>query len=169
MQRIRPAAAVLCPHSSACNKKGTIMARAGFLSRFLAFLIDGIVLSIISWVLTLLFAPFLGAAQSTDPGLIALLLGGIGMVLVVILFFLEFIYFGWLWSRNGQSLGMRVTNIKVLRRDGAALSFLRGGLRGTVGYWISGLVFGLGFLWAAFDGRKEAWHDKLFDTGVFTA
>jgi uncharacterized RDD family membrane protein YckC len=37
-------------------------------------------------------------------------------------------------------------------------------LRGTVGYWISGLVFGLGFIWAAFDGRKEAWHDKLFDT-----
>jgi uncharacterized RDD family membrane protein YckC len=145
------------------------MARAGFWSRFLAFLIDSIALSLISWVLTVLAAPFLGIAQSTDSGLFALFLGGIGFMLAIILLFLQFIYFGWLWSRSGQSVGMRVVNIRVLRRDGAGLSFLRAGLRGTVGYWISGLVFGLGFLWAAFDARKEAWHDKLFDTGVFTA
>ncbi len=38
--------------------------------------------------------------------------------------------------------------------------------RGTLGYYISGLVFSLGFIWAAFDSRKETWHDKLFDTWV---
>jgi uncharacterized RDD family membrane protein YckC len=145
------------------------MARAGFLSRFLAFLIDGIALSVVSWVLSLVVVPFMGAADATDSGLLALIAGGVALVLAVILFFLQFFYFGWLWSRNGQSLGMRAVNIKVLRRDGAKLSFLRAALRGTIGYWISGLVFGLGFLWAAFDGRKEAWHDKMFDTGVFTA
>ena len=45
----------------------------------------------------------------------------------------------------------------------------RGGFRGTIGYWISGLIFGLGFIWAAFDQDKEAWHDKLFDTWVVQA
>jgi uncharacterized RDD family membrane protein YckC len=62
---------------------------------------------------------------------------------------------------------MRLLNIKVLKRDGALMGFWSAGFRGTVGYWISGLVFGLGFLWAAFDGNKEAWHDKIFGTGVF--
>jgi uncharacterized RDD family membrane protein YckC len=145
------------------------MARAGFLSRFLAFLIDGIALSVISWLLSLIFFPFMGAAESTNSGIFAVFLGGIGLVLGLILLFLQFIYFGYLWSKSGQSLGMRVVNIRVARRDGAKLDFLRAGLRGTLGYWISGLIFGLGFLWAAFDGNKEAWHDKLFDTGVFTA
>ena len=94
------------------------MARAGFLSRFLAFLIDGIALSVVSWVLSLVVVPFMGAADTTDSGLLALIAGGVALVLAVILLFLQFFYFGWLWSRNGQSLGMRVVNIKVLRRDG---------------------------------------------------
>lgn len=46
------------------------------------------------------------------------------------------------------------------------ISFWRAAFRGTLGYIISGFVFSLGFIWAAFDGQKEAWHDKLFDTWV---
>ncbi len=79
----------------------------------------------------------------------------------IILIFINFFYFGYLWSRNGQSFGMRLLGIKVTKRDGAQMGFLGAGLRGTVGYWISGLIFGLGFIWAAFDGNKEAWHDKI--------
>ena len=142
------------------------MAKAGFLARFLAFLIDGIMLSIISWLLSLVLVPFMGVADATNSNMLALIVGGVGLVIAVILLFLQFIYFGYLWSKSGQSLGMKVTHIKVLRRDGAGLSFWRGGFRGTVGYWISGLIFGIGFIWAAFDGRQEAWHDKLFDTSV---
>lgn len=145
------------------------MAKAGFLARFLAFLIDAIMLSIISWLLSLVLVPFMGAADSTNSNMLALIAGGIGLVIVVILLFLQFIYFGYLWSKSGQSLGMKLTHIKVVRRDGSPLSFWRAGFRGTLGYWISSLVFGLGFIWAAFDGRKEAWHDKLFDTSVNVA
>jgi uncharacterized RDD family membrane protein YckC len=49
------------------------------------------------------------------------------------------------------------------------MSYVRAALRGTVGYWISGFIFGLGYIWAAFDSDKEAWHDKLFDTSVIEA
>jgi uncharacterized RDD family membrane protein YckC len=144
------------------------MARAGFLPRFLAFLIDNIALGVISWALSLLALPFLNLAEG-DSSLMAVFAGGAVVFLVLILLLLQFLYFGWLWSKSGQSLGMKVVNIRVVREDGSGLSFLRAGLRGTVGYWISSLVLGLGFLWAAFDGRKQAWHDKIFDTGVFTA
>jgi len=57
--------------------------------------------------------------------------------------------------------------MKVVRQTGADdLSFIRAGLRGTLGYWLSGLVFGLGYLWALVDPQQETWHDKIFDTWV---
>jgi uncharacterized RDD family membrane protein YckC len=79
---------------------------------------------------------------------------------------MQFVYFGYFWGKDGQSLGMKLVNIKVIHRDSDQISFLRGGLRGTFGYWVSSLIFGLGFLWAAFDAEKETWHDKIFDTWV---
>ncbi len=145
------------------------MPRAGFLVRFVALFVDHLALGIIAWVLTIIVAPIIGATAATGIPIVSWVAGAFGLVLGFILLFLQFLYFGWLWNANGQSFGMRLVNIKVLRRDGSRVSFLRGGLRGTIGYWISALVFGLGFIWAAFDARKEAWHDKLFDTTVVVA
>jgi len=33
-------------------------------------------------------------------------------------------------------------------------------------YWISSIPLGLGFVWVAFDGRKQGWHDKIAGTVV---
>ena len=33
-------------------------------------------------------------------------------------------------------------------------------------YYLSALVFFLGFLWVAFDRRKQGWHDKIAGTVV---
>jgi uncharacterized RDD family membrane protein YckC len=33
-------------------------------------------------------------------------------------------------------------------------------------YWVSALPLGIGFIWAAFDRRKQGWHDKLAGTVV---
>ena len=35
-----------------------------------------------------------------------------------------------------------------------------------LGYYVSTLAIGLGFLWIAFDARKQAWHDKMARTVV---
>ena len=35
-----------------------------------------------------------------------------------------------------------------------------------VGYLVSIIPFGLGFIWIAFDRRKQGWHDKLSGTAV---
>lgn len=141
------------------------MERAGFLTRFLALLVDMIAIGVVGAVLTWLMSLLAGG----EGGLLGLMAGALGIFVSFILLFLNFFYFSLLWSRNGQSFGMRLLNIKVLKRDGSLMGFWGAGFRGTIGYWISGLVFGLGFLWAAFDGHKEAWHDKIFGTGVFKA
>jgi uncharacterized RDD family membrane protein YckC len=56
-------------------------------------------------------------------------------------------------------------NIKVLRGDGtrvtAGYSLLR-----FLGYVVCGLTLGIGFLWIAFDSRKQGIHDKIADTVV---
>jgi len=35
-----------------------------------------------------------------------------------------------------------------------------------VGYLISALIFYLGFIWIAFDRKKQGWHDKIAGTCV---
>jgi hypothetical protein len=34
------------------------------------------------------------------------------------------------------------------------------------GYFVSGIVLSLGFLWATFDSRRQGWHDKIARTYV---
>ena len=146
------------------------MEHAGFGSRFFAWLIDAILMGILGAVC---------AGCAVGIGLLAALgddsffgwLMGLGFIfLMVIVTFFTFVYFGFFWSRDGQSLGMKMLSMKVVRRESAELcSFWRAGLRGSIGYWISGLVFSLGFLWALIDANQEAWHDKIFDTWVVKA
>jgi uncharacterized RDD family membrane protein YckC len=39
-------------------------------------------------------------------------------------------------------------------------------LRERIGRWLSGLVFGLGYLWILLDKDRQAWYDKLASTYV---
>jgi uncharacterized RDD family membrane protein YckC len=140
---------------------------AGFGTRLLAWLIDMAALAILSFILTLIFSGVITIGSRTDSTILGFLTATTAFLLAAINLVLQFLYFGLLWSRNGQSFGMTVTNIRVNRPDGHTLpSFFRAGLRGSVGYWISGLIFGLGYLWALIDSNNEAWHDKIFNTRV---
>jgi uncharacterized RDD family membrane protein YckC len=140
---------------------------ARFGSRLIAWLIDMAALAILSFVLTLLFSGVVSVGEQTGSAFLGFLTGTAAILLAVVNVILQFLYFGFLWSRSGQSFGMIAMNIRVNRPDGHTLpSFFRGGLRGSLGYWISGLIFGLGYLWALIDANNEAWHDKIFDTRV---
>jgi uncharacterized RDD family membrane protein YckC len=146
------------------------MDKAGFFSRFFAWLLDGIAVA----VLPLIFGCFCGGiffilGIGSDNGFLSVITGIAAFGLIFILFLFQFFYFGYFWSRSGQSLGMKMLSMKVVRRNNEQMTFIRSALRGTFGYYISGLLFGLGFIWAAFDANKETWHDKIFDTWVVKA
>ena len=145
------------------------MESVSFLSRFVAWLLDFVLMMVLAFVVSLFFGLCVFVAAFASSDLVGTLSVVAGVLIFIVLVFFEFFYFAYFWSKNGQSLGMRLTKMKVVRRNGEPLSFLRSGLRGTVGYWISGLLFGLGYLWAAIDANKEAWHDKIFDTWVVQA
>ena len=143
------------------------MAPAHFLARFMAWLFDGLITGIFAVVLALATASLVGIILSLDPGIFNMLALIVGVVTAALLLLLNFLYYGYFWSTSGASLGMKAFDITVVRRKpGARISFWRAGFRGTIGYWISAIPLYLGYIWAGFDGNKESWHDKIFDTHV---
>ena len=140
---------------------------AGFFTRFFAILIDQIAMGFLAFLVSFLFGGCAILSLTSVSEFWSILTGGIALITWVVLAIFQFLYFGYFWSKDGQSVGMKLFKIQVVRQtEGETLSFWRAALRGTLGYYISGLVFGLGFIWAAFDSEKETWHDKLFDTWV---
>jgi uncharacterized RDD family membrane protein YckC len=138
-----------------------------FFKRFGAWVLDMVITGILAAILGMAVLSLVALTLALDGGLFQLIAKYLAWVTLVVMLALHFLYYGYFWSRDGNTLGMKAFEVKVVRRNpDAQISFLRGGLRGTIGYWISGIVFGLGYLWAAFDRRKETWHDKLFDTAV---
>lgn len=144
---------------------------ASFAQRMVAYVIDGFIVSIPGYVLWFLWwTAMMGAsAAGASDDVATVLFGGGILVFYPLSFVITFLYFGYFWSKNGQTPGKKVMNIRVERPDGSLQTFVRGGLRGTFGYWISAIILFLGFIWAAFDANQEAWHDKLFETRVVRA
>lgn len=79
-----------------------------------------------------------------------------------------FIVWNWgiLCVREGQRIGQRLVGIKIIRADGAALGYRRIILRHLIGYPLSLIFLGLGFLWVALDPKQRGWHDRLAGTLV---
>ncbi|MFI5200019.1 MAG: RDD family protein, partial [Candidatus Limnocylindrales bacterium] len=82
----------------------------------------------------------------------------------VLLGLLQMVYFAFFWSRRGASLGQLALGVQVRNeRDGSRISFGRGCLR-YLGMIVSIYVLYIGLIWAAFDARKQGWHDKIAGT-----
>jgi uncharacterized RDD family membrane protein YckC len=74
--------------------------------------------------------------------------------------------FGLIVGVSERTLGKWVAGLRIERRDGEPLSFARALLRHLVGYPLTLLTFGVGFLLAAFHPQGRALHDLLAGTVV---
>ncbi|HET9530885.1 MAG TPA: RDD family protein [Blastocatellia bacterium] len=83
--------------------------------------------------------------------------------LTLVLFVLNFVV---LAGSNGQSAGMRILGIRIVRVDGRPFGIKDAAVRHLVGYPLSMAGFFLGFLWMLWDPRQQGWHDKLARTIV---
>ncbi len=84
-------------------------------------------------------------------------------LLTVLLFILNFVV---LAGFNGQSAGMRILGIYIVREDGRPFTIKDAAMRHLVGYPLSTVAFFLGFLWMLWDPRQQGWHDKIARTLV---
>ena len=133
--------------------------KGGFWRRVTAYLLDGVILAVVGFLLGIVVG-IAGVAlrmRDGDITVVAQLLGellGIG-------------YFMFFWSArgSGQTPGMRALGLRVIRTDGTYMSVGRAFLR-NVAFGISTLALGIGLIWVAFDENKQGWHDKIADTYV---
>jgi uncharacterized RDD family membrane protein YckC len=141
---------------------------AGRWSRLGAAIIDAIVYSIISWLIS---APLVGAAAMYDQDSkhLGARLGANAITAVVAV-----IYFTFQHGRWGQSLGKRALGIRVVRAaDGGPIGYGTALWRVGFTYLISFVTCGLGglldALWILWDGQKQTLHDKVAKTYVVKA
>jgi uncharacterized RDD family membrane protein YckC len=106
-----------------------------------------VVLAILSIVLAVIFFPL---AILSALAIIALAVG----------------YFPYFWASSGQTPGMAIMKIKVVRdADGGPVTAGTAILR-LLGFWVSSLVFYIGFIWIFVDQRRRGWMDLIAGTVV---
>jgi uncharacterized RDD family membrane protein YckC len=101
------------------------MVKATFLNRFIAWFLDGIIMGVLALILSLVIGLVAGLGASTDSSILGILSAALFLMLFIIIILFQFVYFGYFWSKDGQSLGMKILNMKVTRRNGEGLSFWR--------------------------------------------
>jgi len=131
--------------------------------RLVAYIVDVIIAGVAITVIWILLGILIGLAAvgGSEGGAITLALLG-----VLVTFVVSLAYFPFFWLRWGSTPGMRMFHLRVVRdRDGGPISGSQAVLR-LIGYWISGWVFYLGYIWILIDSRKRGWYDLIAGTCV---
>lgn len=130
---------------------------AGFWIRFVATIIDSILIMVVTWPL-LIGIYGMEYLESTElaQGPAEIFISWVLPAVLVIFF----------WVKSQATPGKMLTGIKVV--DAETLEAASPGqyVGRYFAYFISMLVLFLGYLWVAFDARKRAWHDMLAKTVV---
>ena len=136
------------------------LANAGLLRRLGAMFYDALLLLAVLMVATAVFLPLTGGeAISFDSHPVVALVYRLVLLAIVTLFF------GFAWTRSGQTLGMTTWKLRVECADGGKLNWNKALLRLACAL-LSLAPAGLGFLWIVFDRENLAWHDRLSGTRV---
>lgn len=141
---------------------------AGFWRRFVAHLIDNVVVGIVA---LLLFIPALailgigigaGMMEESESGigiLFAFIAAYMAAILVIVV--LQWLYYALMESSNKQAtLGKLALGIVVTDLNGQRISFGRATGR-YFGKIVSGMILYIGFIMAGFTEKKQALHDVM--------
>lgn len=126
---------------------------ASFGRRLAAQLIDLLWLMPLSFVLTVIGMAARGGEELSAGG--EVMLNVIG-ALIVLLF----------WAARQGTPGKLVLGIRIVDAATGGVPPLGRLVARYIGYLISALPLGLGYLWMLWDARGQTWHDKLAGTLV---
>ncbi len=138
---------------------------AGFWIRFLAFMIDYV---IIGFLMAIIWAPtffvsFRAAASGEGPGAFAMILPFLSFLLGTAV---GLGYNLWFPATRGATPGKKMLGLRIVREDGEeplgwGTAFMR-----LVGYMVSGFILYIGFFMIAFNPEKKGLHDMIAKTRV---
>jgi uncharacterized RDD family membrane protein YckC len=155
---------------------------AGFWIRAVAYVLDGIILGIVTtvlWFVVIAVAGAIGFGAAATSGVGAdgtlteseVAVIGVGifaaiMFLVVMTLVVTVLYFVLFWVKRGGTLGQTLLGMRIAREaDGAPIGWGTAIVR-YVMMLISFWIFYLGVIWVAFEPRKRGWHDMVAGTVV---
>ena len=138
--------------------------------RFVALLIDLIILGIISSILT---APFAASSFSYDATTGVFAIGAVFYAIIALQIVIELLYFTLLLGLYGQSVGMLLVKIKVVKEaDSSKISYGDAFVR-TILLYVDGLPFVIPYLLGAIliwtSDKKQRLGDRVAHTIVVKA
>ena len=140
----------------------------GFWIRFLARVIDGIILAVINGIVRIPFMLMFGAGMGLGlrGGLIfgPAMAGVLGMSVLIGLA-IGAAYDVYFLSAHGATPGKMALGLRVIRADGSPISPMLA-LARHFAEWISGIILLIGYIMAGFDAEKRALHDRICETRV---
>jgi len=156
--------AVVCPNCGHPNQRRTEIPEvaftptppglvlAGFWRRFLALVIDAILIALVT--------SSFSRTVEIGPNHVPIGYNPAGVPV-------HFVY-SWLMIAivRGQTLGSMIMGVRVMRTNGEPVDLGRSAARAAMAV-VSGFVLGLGYLWAAWDIEKRTWHDMVAGTRVY--
>ena len=149
---------------------------AGFWIRFLAYLVDAVILDVPLGLIAFLILspsiqsvsctpvdqPFGSQYQCTGLTTFSSLLPALALGALVV----TGVYFVVCWARYGRTVGQALCGLRVVdAATGGRITTSRA-IGRYLGFIISGWVLDIGLIWAAFDAQKQGWHDKMASTFV---
>jgi uncharacterized RDD family membrane protein YckC len=141
------------PSAAACTAGPASLVR-----RLLAMIYDSLLVTAVLMFTTAAYMGLHAAALGAETYRSRIDSGtGIGDPLLTLTLFLSlYLFFGWFWTRDGQTLGMQVWRIRVQNRDGSTIGWRQSLIRIGVAT-ISAAMGGLGYLWLLIDRKGRTW------------
>ena len=135
----------------------------GFWSRFIAALIDAIVVGVfvfIGMILSFVLGIIIGGVSEDAGTLIFVLSYGVTTILSIL-------YYPYMEASESQAtIGKQMLGMKVVDLDGNRITFMKAFIRSPIGKFLSGIILYLGFLIIGFHSRKQGLHDMIAGTYV---
>ncbi|HZU08049.1 MAG TPA: RDD family protein [Chloroflexota bacterium] len=159
-----PSAAPAAPPVAATDGPPALPARASFWPRLAASLIDALILLALVGLTRFIVGTaivrvgLLLGGRPRELGEAAALLSTLASVALVVVYLLG------CWALAGATPGKHLLGLRIVNRAGQAPSLGQAVVR-ALGYLLSALVLGLGFLWL-FGPERRGWHDRLAGTYV---
>jgi uncharacterized RDD family membrane protein YckC len=149
---------------------------AGFWLRFVAYIIDSIIISVAYWFVLMLFgilgisfAPAVenmeNMSEAETVGMVGAL-AAIGTATSLLIMAIGILYWTLMESSKYQAtVGKLALGLKVTDMDGNSLDFVKALVRNLCKI-ISSMIMGIGYIMAGFTEKKQGLHDIIANTLV---
>ncbi|MEK6773233.1 MAG: RDD family protein [Bdellovibrionota bacterium] len=132
---------------------------AGFWIRFVAQMIDGLIISVIQYPIIIPFSVFTNQTWNPVTAFVTT------VVSTLFSFLISFVYAGWFYTRRAATPGKMLFRIRVVDAEtGNNLTWGQTFLREFIGKMASAIVLCIGYIMAGLRQDKKALHDLIAGT-----